>query len=257
MATRVIRIDVLTLFPEMFRGPFGESMIKRAIDARILDVFIHDIRRYATDRHATADDAPFGGGAGQVLKAPPVVGATEAILAEAKAEGRGRTEVIVLAAQVRRFSQRVAERLATRDHLVLICGHYEGVDERVVSMVATEVISIGDFVVTGGELPAMVLVDAVTRLIPGVLGAPESLDEESMNAGVLEYPHYTRPASFRGLTVPPVLLSGDHRAISRWRRDQSLRLTFRSRPDLLVGAEFDRADAALLSSLVDLPDSSR
>ena len=254
MVARMMRIDVLTLFPEMFRGPFGESMLKRAIDARLLTVLVHDIREFATDRHHSADDAPFGGGAGQVLKVAPIVEAAEAILLQASGEGRERSEIIVMAAQGRRFSQRVAEELAARDHLILICGHYEGIDDRVFSRMEADAISIGDYIVTGGELPAMVLVDAVARLIPGVLGGPDSLDEESMNAGLLEYPHFTRPAVYRGLPVSPVLLSGDHRAVARWRRDQSLRLTFRNRPDLLVGAIFDQADAVLLSSLVDLPD---
>jgi tRNA (guanine37-N1)-methyltransferase len=253
VATRVIRIDVLTLFPEMFRGPFSESILKRAVDAGLLSLNVHDLREFATDRHHTADDAPYGGGAGQVLKAPPIVAAVEQVQVQARSEGRASTDVIVLAAQGRPFTQRVAEELAGRDHLILICGHYEGIDDRVVSCLAADAISIGDYIMTGGELPAMVVADAVVRLIPGVLGASESLAEESMTGGLLEYPHYTRPAEYRGWKAPAVLLSGDHQAVARWRRDQSLGLTFRSRPDLLVSAQLDRTDGEFLSSLVDLP----
>jgi tRNA (guanine37-N1)-methyltransferase len=250
-----MRIDVLTLFPQMFRGPFDESILKRAAQANLLSVKVHDIREHTTDRHHTADDAPFGGGAGQVLKAPPIIATIDQVVSEGRAEGRGNPSIILMAAQGRRFTQPVAEKLAQQSHLILICGHYEGIDDRVRDVVATDTISIGDYVVTGGELPAMVVVDAVARLIPGVLGASESLSEESMTGGLLEYPQFTRPAVVGGRAVPPVLLSGDHAAIARWRRDQALRLTFRERPDLLVAARLDRADADVLSSSVQLPDS--
>ena len=247
------RIDVLTLFPEMFRGAFGVSILKRAVEAGLLTLHVHDIREYTSDRHHTADDAPFGGGAGQVLKAPPIVEAIEQLFRQAMEEGSSRGELIVMAAQGRPFDQQLAIELAQRDQLILVCGHYEGIDERVIDRMAAEPISIGDYVVTGGELPAMVVVDAVARLIPGVLGASESLVEESMTGGLLEYPHYTRPADYRGWEVPPVLLSGDHRAIARWRRERSLSRTFRSRPDLLERADLDRSDGEYLSTLVNLP----
>ncbi len=249
-----LRFDVLTLFPEMFRGPFDESILRRGIAAGRLTVQVHDVRAFTTDRHHTADDAPFGGGAGIVLKAPPIFEAVEFVRIEAQRTGlTGPPEVILLAAQGRHFSQAVAEELARREHLILICGHYEGVDARVREHLATDEISIGDYILTGGELAAMVVVDAVARLIPGVLGTAESLAEESITSGLLEYPQYTRPARYRGWDVPPVLLSGDHGAIAHWRRAQALRETFRRRPDLLARARLGRADAETLAALVPLP----
>ncbi|HVC33111.1 MAG TPA: tRNA (guanosine(37)-N1)-methyltransferase TrmD [Chloroflexota bacterium] len=250
----MMRFDVLTIFPEMFRGPFDLSVLKRAVDAGLLTIRIHDIRDFTHDRHHTADDAPFGGGAGMVLKAPPIFEAVAHVRGEARREGwPEEPDVIALTPVGRRFDQRVAEELATHDHLILICGHYEGVDERVHEHLATDEISIGDYVVTGGELPAMVLVDAVSRLIPGVLGASESLAEESISSGLLEYPQYTRPAEYRGWSVPDVLLSGDHQAIARWRRARSLERTYWRRPDLLTRARLTHRDAESLDSLVPRP----
>lgn len=247
-----MRFDILTLFPAMFRGPFDESILKRAIEAGLLSIKIHDLRAYTTDRHHTADDAPFGGGAGMVLKAPPIFDGVAAIQAEARPiDPASRPWVVLTAPQGRCFTQAVAEELAQREHVVLICGHYEGVDARVGEYLADETISIGDYILTGGELAAIVMVDAVARLIPGVLGTAASLEEESISSGLLEYPQYTRPADYRGWTVPSVLLSGDHAAVERWRRDRSLQITYRQRPDLLVSAPLTRADAAALSAQVE------
>lgn len=222
-----MRIDVLTLFPGMFRGPFDESIIRRAIDRGELDLNLVDIRDFSTDRHRTVDDTPYGGGPGMVLKAPPIFTAVESV----------RTDdswIILLSPQGRFFNQAVAAELASRPHLVLVCGHYEGVDERVRTGLVDDEISIGDFVLTGGELAAMVVVDAVVRLLPGVLGAEASLHEESHASGVLEYPHYTRPEDFQGMRVPDVLLSGNHARIAAWRREQALRRTAERRPDLVT-----------------------
>lgn len=247
-----LRVDIFTLFPDMFRGPFDDSIIRRGSAAGLLAINIHDIRTFTTDRHHTADDNPFGGGAGLVLKAPPIFAAVESVLAETRAGRASKPTIILTAAQGRRFTQAVAEELAQRDHLLVICGHYEGIDERVREHLVTDEISIGDFVLTGGELAAMTMVDAVARLVPGVLGSPESLAEESIGSGLLEYPQYTRPADLAGWVVPDVLLSGDHAAIARWRRAQSLRRTYWERPDLLARAELTRSDADVLASQVAL-----
>lgn len=250
----MMRFDVLTIFPEMFRGPFDVSVLKRAADAGLLTIRVHDIRAFAADRHHTTDDYPFGGGAGMVMKAPPIFDAVEFVRSEARNEGwRGTPDVIALTPVGRPFNQRIAQDLATREHIILICGHYEGIDERVHEHLVTDEISIGDYVLTGGELPAMVLVDAVARLVPGVLGAPESLAEESISSGLLEYPQYTRPSTYRGWTVPSVLRSGNHRAIAHWRRVMALRRTYLRRPDLLIRAALTRSDADSLAELVELP----
>jgi tRNA (guanine37-N1)-methyltransferase len=245
----MIRFDILTLFPEMFAGPLSESILKRAAQANLISINVRDIRDFTDDRHHTADDYPFGGGAGLVLKAEPIFAAVQALRADSGAAGV-EPAVVLLAAQGRRFTQAIAEELTSQRHLILICGHYEGVDDRVRQRLATDEISIGDFVLTGGELAAMAVVDATARLVPGVLGAAESLAEESMSSGLLEYPQYTRPATFDHLDVPPVLLSGDHGAVQRWRREQSIVRTYRQRPDLLAQATLTRADAETLSSLV-------
>ena len=221
-----MRVDILTLFPGMFVGPFDESMLKRAREAGLLQLNLVDIRDFATDRHRTVDDTPYGGGPGMVMKAGPIFAAIEAVRS---ADSR----VILLSPQGRLFEQAMAIELSTLPHLVLICGHYEGVDERVREHLVDEELSIGDYVLTGGELAAMVLVDAVARLLPGVLGAGDSIVEESHSSGLLEYPQYTRPAQFRGWRVPDILLSGNHAEIARWRRRRALERTRERRPDLL------------------------
>jgi tRNA (guanine37-N1)-methyltransferase len=244
-----MRIDILTLFPGMFDGPLRESIVKRAIISGVLDVHVRNIRDHATDRHHTADDYPFGGGAGMVLKPEPIFGASELAVAEARASGQqAEPRVILTAAQGRQFTQTIAEELSQLPHLIFICGHYEGVDERVREHLANDEISIGDYVLTGGELPAMVILDAVVRLLPGALGANESLAEESYSGGLLEYPQYTRPPLFRGWNVPDVLLSGNHERIARWRREHSLLRTLERRPDLLDRAHLSPDDRLFLAA---------
>lgn len=251
------RYDVLTLFPDMIRPTLDTSILKRAAEAGIVDVRVHDLRAFTIDRHHTADDAPFGGGAGMVLLAKPILDAVTRVRNEARAEGRFQPPHVVLtAAQGRRFTQGVAAELANREQIIFICGHYEGIDDRVRQALDADEISIGDYVLTGGELPTLVMIDAVARLIPGVLGAAESLEEESIASGLLEYPQYTRPADLGGRPVPEVLLSGNHQAIARWRRAQSLRRTYWKRPDLLVTAPLLRSDAEVLAAQVSLPESA-
>jgi tRNA (guanine37-N1)-methyltransferase len=241
------RYDILTLFPEMFRGPFDESILKRAVEADLLTIRVHDIRKSARDRHHTADDEPFGGGAGMVMLAGPIFDAAEHAIDESRREGwPGQPAIILLAPQGRRFTQKVAEELAARDHLMLVCGHYEGVDDRVRQHLATDEVSIGDYVLTGGELAAMVVLDAVIRLLPGVLGSSDSSRDESHADGLLEYPQYTRPATYRGWAVPPVLLSGHHAEVAKWRRREALRRTFERRPDLLRTADLTDAERTLV-----------
>lgn len=225
-----MRIDILCLFPEMFVSPFSHSIVKRAEGKGLVEVVAHNIRDFAHDRHATVDDYPYGGGAGMVLKPEPVFEAVEHVRG---LTGAADSPVVLLSPRGRLFTEAVAAELAASDHLVLICGHYEGVDERVSEHLATCELSIGDYVLTGGELAAMVVVDAVVRLLPGVLGSEESAADESHAGGLLEYPHYTRPEQFRGWGVPPVLLSGHHGEISAWRRRQSIMATAARRPDLL------------------------
>jgi tRNA (guanine37-N1)-methyltransferase len=233
----------------MFVGPLSESILKRAVQANRVSIGVHDIRDFTQDRHHTADDYPFGGGAGLVMKPEPILAAVRSL--GKTAESGVPPRIVLLSARGRRFTHAVAAELATQQHVILICGHYEGIDERVGLALAADEVSIGDYVLTGGELAAMVIVDAAARLVPGVLGAPESLDEESISSGLLEYPQYTRPATFDRLDVPGVLLSGDHDAIRRWRRHQSIALTYRHRPDLLARAMLSREDANVLSSLVE------
>ena len=246
-----MRFDILTIFPTMFDGPLGESIIKRAVERNLLRVAVHNIRDFTTDKHHTTDDTPYGGGAGMVMKPDPIFAAGEHALGEARERGEGGDDsrVILMTPQGRRFDQKLAEELALERHLVFVCGHYEGIDERVREHLVTDEISIGDYVLTGGELAAMVVIDAVARLVPGVLGAAESLAEESISSGLLEYPHYTRPYDFRGWTVPEVLLSGNHAVIARWRREQSLLRTLRRRPDLLASADLSKKDRAFLDSV--------
>ncbi len=221
-----MKIDVLTLFPAMFAGPLDESIIKRAREAGLLELNIHDLRAYAHDRHRTVDDRPFGGGPGMLLKPEPIFEAVEGL-------ARENTLVILLSPAGRTFNQAIARELTQAKHLLLISGHYEGFDERVREHLADDELSIGDYVLTNGALPVMVIIDAVTRLLPGVLGDAESAYEESFSHGWLEYPQYTRPAAFRGMTVPEVLLSGNHAQIARWRAEQARLRTQERRPDLL------------------------
>jgi tRNA (guanine37-N1)-methyltransferase len=249
-----MRFDVLTLFPEMFRGPLDSSILGRARAAGLIEVVVHDIREFTDDRHRTADDYPYGGGAGMVLKADPVFAAADALFpgwetARAGGGGLPGARFIYLTPQGRVLDQKTAERLAGESRLVLLSGHYEGVDQRIVEALVDEEISIGDYVLTGGELPAMVLIDAVARLVPGVLGHEVSAVEESFSEGLLEYPHYTRPAETRGLTVPEVLLSGHHELVRKWRRRESLRLTLERRPDLLLHARLTPEDHEVLREL--------
>jgi len=251
-----MRFDILTLFPNLFTSVFQESIVKRAIDAGHVTINIHNIRDYATDKHHVTDDAPYAGGGGMVMKAEPIVLAVEHILgadlvARQKATGRIEVPVILLTPAGRLFTQRIAREYERYGHILLICGRYEGVDERVSELVVTDEISIGDYVLSGGEIPAMVIVEAVTRLVPGVLGDMRAIIEDSHASGLLEYPQYTRPAVFRGLSVPEVLLSGDHAKIARWRREQALRRTLARRPELLQSAELSEEDRRFLASLVN------
>jgi tRNA (guanine37-N1)-methyltransferase len=243
-----MRIDVLTLFPQMFEVPFSFGIFKRAIDCGLVSLNLHNIRDYTHDKHHTADDYPYGGGAGMVLKPEPIFEAIEAIKAGIKAEV-GELPVILLTPQGRLFSQQVAQELSQHSHLVLICGHYEGVDERVREHLATDEISIGDYVLTGGEIPAMVVIDAVVRLLPGVLGSEASPLDDSHTIGLLEYPQYTRPAVFRGWSVPEVLLSGNHAQIAKWRREQIIRRTLERRPELLNKANLGLEDKQLVERI--------
>jgi tRNA (guanine37-N1)-methyltransferase len=225
-----MRIDILCLFPETFDSPLNQSIIKRAREQGLVNIAVHDIRDYTRDRHHTADDCPYGGGPGMVLKPEPVFEATEAIKQQL---GVSEVPVILLTPQGRLFSQSVAQELALHPHLMLICGHYEGLDERVCEYLATDQISIGDYVLSGGELAALVVVDAIVRLIPGVLGSQDSASSDSHSDGLLEYPQYTRPQVYRGWSVPSILLSGNHNEIAQWRRRQAILRTARRRPDLL------------------------
>jgi len=243
-----VRIDIFTLFPDMFAGPFSSGILKRAIDRNLISIRLHNIRDYTHDRHRTADDYPYGGGQGMVLKPEPIFVAVEAVKRESGASEA--VPVILLTPQGRLFSQPIAQELSTHEQLMLICGHYEGVDERVHEHLATDEISIGDYVLTGGELPAMVVVNAVVRLLPGVLGAELSPRDDSHARGLLEYPQYTRPAVFRQWAVPEVLLSGDHARIARWRGEQIILRTLQRRPDLLDKAPLDQAEKRLVARLL-------
>jgi tRNA (guanine37-N1)-methyltransferase len=221
-----LRIDVLTIFPGIFDGPLRESLLGKAIASGLVDVEVHDIRDHATDRHRQVDDESFGGGPGMVMKAEPVVRAVESL-------GPGPKRVLLLSPAGRRLDQALVRELAAEPWLVLVCGRYEGVDERVVEVLEAEEVSIGDYVLSGGELPALVVLEAVTRLVPGVVGREESLARESFEDGLLDHPHYTRPQEFRGMRVPDVLVSGDHARIEEWRRRAAEEKTRRNRPDLL------------------------
>ncbi len=243
-----MRIDVLTLFPQMFEVPFSFGIFKRAVGQGLVSLNLHNIRDYTHDKHHTADDYPYGGGSGMVLKPEPIFEAVEAIKADLKGEA-GELPVILLTPQGRPLSQQIAQELSQYSRLVLICGHYEGVDERVREYLATDEISIGDYVLTGGELPAMVVIDAVVRLLPGVLGSEASPLDDSHASGLLEYPQYTRPAVFREWSVPEVLLSGNHAQVDKWRREQVIRRTLERRPELLNKANLGLEDKQLVERL--------
>ena len=241
-----MKIDIVTIFPKMVQGPLAEGIVGRAIASGLIDVRVHDLRDYTMDRHRVVDDMPFGGGPGMVLKPEPVFAAVERIRSE-----RGVPDAVILTSpDGERFTHTIAERLSALEHIVVLCGRYEGVDERVRTGVATEALSIGDYVLSGGELPALVIVDGVARLVPGVVGDESSVARDTFARGLLDYPQYTRPAEFRGMSVPPVLLSGHHGEIERWRRREALARTLERRPDLLASASLDPEDAALLKELL-------
>ncbi len=227
-----MRIDIITIFPKMFGPVLNDSILKRAQEKKKLKVYVHDLRDYTLDKHRKVDDRPFGGGSGMVMSPEPIFRAVEAIK---EIPACRNSRVILLSAQGQRFDQKRALRLSKYKSIILICGHYEGIDERVAERLADEEISIGDYVLTGGECAAMVVVDAVVRLIPGVLGDKNSLNFESFEGNLLEYPHYTRPADFRGMKVPQLLLTGDHKKIEAWRKEQAHSRTRKRRPDLLKG----------------------
>ena len=240
-----MKFDIVTIFPSIIEAALGEGVVSRGIERGLLDVAVHDLRRWTTDRHRTVDDVPYGGGPGMVMKAEPLVRAVNDVRAR-----RGTPEsVVVLSPQGRTFTQAEAERLAGLGHVVLLCGRYEGMDERVRDLVATEEISIGDYVLSGGELAALVVVDAVSRLIPGVVGDEQSVAQESFARGLLDYPHYTRPAEIAGHRVPDVLLSGHHAAVRRWRRKAALVRTLERRPDLIAAAALDDEEQELLEEI--------
>jgi len=237
-----MRIDILSLFPKMFDGPFGESIVKRAVDAGLVNIFVHNFREFAHDKHNTVDDYSFGGGEGMVLKPEPLFEAVESIKGSL---GGSAGPVVLLTPQGRLFCHQIARDLSKQQNLILICGHYEGVDERVREHLVTDEISIGEYVLTGGELAAMVVVDAVVRLLPGALGSELAASEDSYAKGFLEYPQYTRPRVYRGWEVPEVLLSGNHQEIARWRWEQAIERTLLRRPDLLAKASLSKEEREL------------
>lgn len=239
-----MQIDVFTLFPQVFQPYLDASIIQRAIQRGLIDVNLHNIRDWTPDRHHVTDDEPYGGGGGMIMKPEPVFAAIESVLGL-----ETDCPVILLTPQGRLFNQKVAIELSHEPHLAFLCGRYEGIDERVRQHLVTDEISIGDYVLTGGELPTLVLIDTVVRLLPGALGDPKGAIDDSHASGLLEYPHFTRPAEFRGWKVPRVLLSGDHARVARWRREQALIRTLERRPDLLSQANLSDADREFLNSL--------
>jgi tRNA (guanine37-N1)-methyltransferase len=243
-----MRIDIITLFPNFFEVPFSFGIFKRAIDNGLVDINLVNIRDYTHDKHHTADDYPYGGGAGMVLKPEPVFEAVEAIKS-VDGDWSREPRVVLLTPQGRIFSQEMAGEFSGETRLAFICGHYEGIDERVREHVVTDEVSIGDYVLTGGEIPAMVVIDAVIRLLPGVLGSEESPIDDSHASGLLEYPQYTRPADYRGWKVPEILLSGNHAEIAKWRREQIIRRTLERRPELLEKADLGSEDKRLVKRL--------
>ena len=242
-----MRFHVLTIFPAMFDGPLSESIIARAVERELVEIRLHDIRDYATDRHRSVDDYPYGGGYGMVMKPEPIFDAVKSV--KSGADLAADTPIILLTPQGTPLTQRIVERLATNDDLILICGRYEGVDARVAENLATCEISVGDYVLSGGELAAMIVIDAVTRLIPGAVGSIESTQDDTFSTGLLQFPQYTRPALHEGSEVPEVLLSGNHGEIERWRRRESLRRTALRRPDLLESADLSEEERSFVEAL--------
>ncbi|MBU8686155.1 tRNA (guanosine(37)-N1)-methyltransferase TrmD [Priestia megaterium] len=239
-----MKIDVLSLFPSMFDGVFGESILKKAQEKNAVELNVVNFREYSTNKHQNVDDYPYGGGAGMVLTPQPIFDAVEKLTETAK-----KPRVVLLCPQGERYTQAKAEELAAEEHLIFICGHYEGYDERIREQVVTDEISIGDYVLTGGELGAMVVIDSVVRLLPDVLGNNHSAVQDSHSTGLLEHPHYTRPADFRGLTVPEVLMSGNHKKIEQWRQKESLKRTLLRRPDMLEKMELTEEQKKLVAQL--------
>jgi tRNA (guanine37-N1)-methyltransferase len=240
-----MRFDIVTIFPGMFAGPLADGVVGRGVGAGLLDVAVHDLRDFTEDRHRVVDDVPYGGGPGMVMKPEPIFRAVEHIRGARGTPGA----VILTSPQGRVLTQAEAERLAGLKHLVILCGRYEGVDDRIREHVATEEISIGDYVLSGGELAALVIVDAIGRLVPGVVGDAQSVEEDSFTRGLLDHPHYTRPAEFQGWSVPGVLLSGHHQEIGRWRRREAIRRTLARRPDLLASATLDEVERVIYEEL--------
>jgi tRNA (guanine37-N1)-methyltransferase len=240
-----MKFDIVTIFPRMVEAGLAEGVISRGVERGLLDIKVHDLREYTIDRHRSVDDVPYGGGPGMVMKPEPLARAVEDIRAR-----RGNPEtVVLLSPQGRRFTQAEAVRMSRLRHVALLCGRYEGMDERVRTLVATEELSIGDYVVSGGELPALVIVDAISRLVPGVVGDTRSVEEDSFSRGLLDYPHYTRPSEFSGEKVPDVLLSGHHEQVRRWRKRTAIQRTLERRPELLDMAALDDEERALLDEI--------
>mgnify|MGYP001598210542 FL=1 len=240
-----MRFDILTIFPDFFESPLKQSILGKAVENRLVEVHIHDIRDFALNKHSTTDDYPYGGGEGMVMKAEPIVGAVESI----KKALNHDVKVILTTPRGRQFNQQSAAELARLNSLIIICGRYEGVDERVKELVVDMEVSVGDYILGGGETASMVIVDAISRLIPGVLGSAMSANDESFSRGLLEYPQYTRPEYFRGSRVPEVLLSGNHREIKRWREKESIRKTIENRPDLLEKIQLTEEEKSVISEL--------
>ena len=240
-----MRIDVLTIFPNVISAVIGESLIKKAQEKNLVEIKIWDIREFTTDKHNTVDDTPFGGGGGMVMKVEPLAGALEKVLSQLP----GKKKIILTSASGKKFDQKMAQEFSQEENLIIICGHYAGVDERLKNLFELEEVSIGDFVLTGGELPALVVIDAVVRLIPGVLGNFQSAENDSFYSGILGFPQYTRPQTFKNLEVPEILISGDHEKVRIWRRKEALRKTFLNRPDLLEKAMLSDEDKKILSQI--------
>jgi len=237
-----VRIDVLTIFPNVVNSVIGESLIKKAREKNLVEFKIWDIREFTTDKHNTVDDTPFGGGGGMVMKVEPLSAALEKVLTQLP----GKKKIILTSASGKKFDQKMAQEFSQEENLIIICGHYAGVDERLKNLFELEEVSIGDFVLTGGELPALVVIDAVVRLIPGVLGNFQSAENDSFYSGILGFPQYTRPQTFKNLEVPEILISGDHEKVRIWRRKEALRKTFLNRPDLLERARLSDEDKKIL-----------